>query len=425
MPGECDTLPGCEREFIKIEGAPNGLAADASHLFWAVNGEAPLNPGNDLYRFDPNAEAGQRLTDLTAQEASAEGPEVLGVLGASDDGSHVYFVANGVLAAGASEGSCQGPGKHGPLASLNGRCNLYLWKEGTISFVAQLSPSSASPSLTDALDWAPTPEGLFGSAGYAARTSVVSADGRTLLFRSREKLGPYDNEGTPELYRFHVGDAAIRCLSCNPSGESPEGQARFGSITFPGLAPRLGAASVASRNLSADGNRAFFETGEALSLQDTNEAFDVYEWEAPGSGSCAVGSPSYSVLDEGCLYLISGGKDQQGSLFGDASASGDDAFFFTTEQLVGQDQDQLQDVYDARVGGGLPAQNPAQKIACVGAEACHGPAPAPPAQAAPATPGFEGPQNPPPKHKKPTHKKHKKHAKHKHGQAKAKGRAGR
>ena len=51
-------------------------------------------------------------------------------------------------------------------------------------------------------------------------------------------------------------------------------------------------------------------------------------------------------------------------------------FFFTRQALVGQDEDELVDLYDARVGGGIAAQNPPPPAApCLG-EACH-PAQAP------------------------------------------------
>ena len=148
---------------------------------------------------------------------------------------------------------------------------------------------------------------------------------------------------------------------------------------------------------------------------------DVYEWEAPGAGSCKEGGPAYSPLNEGCVYLISSGKSEFPSLFADASASGEDVFFFTRQQLVGQDKDQLQDVYDARVGGGLASQNQASPLPCEATEPCHGPAQVPPAEGAPATPGFIGPGNQVPKHKKQKAKKQKsKHHKNKKGKKKHK-----
>lgn len=204
-----------------------------------------------------------------------------------------------------------------------------------------------------------------------------------------------------------------------------------------------------SRNLSADGKRFFFETAEALSPADTNGAggcppagrtpqsypscLDVYEWEAPEEGSCKESAPSYSPLNDGCVYLISTGKSPYPSLFADASEDGEDVFFFTRDRLVGQDQDELQDVYDARVEGGLAAQNPPPANHCESAEACHGPAQSPLAEGSPATPNFVGPPDPQPKHKKQKAKKHKKKHKHhkkqkKHKQKKqrsAKAKAGR
>jgi hypothetical protein len=94
-------------------------------------------------------------------------------------------------------------------------------------------------------------------------------------------------------------------------------------------------------------------------------------------------------------------------LIADASANGSDVFFFTRQSLVGQDKDELQDVYDARVGGGIAAQNRLPAIPCESTDSCHGPYPGAPAETSPATPAFVGPGDPVPKHKKA--KKHKKH----------------
>ena len=160
--------------------------------------------------------------------------------------------------------------------------------------------------------------------------------------------------------------------------------------------------------------------------QNYPACLDVYEWEAPSpSGQCKEGSPSFSLLNEGCVYLISSGKSPFPSLFGDASASGSDVFFFTRQRLVGQDEDELQDVYDARVGGGLGAQNPPSPNPCTSAEACRPVVPAPPAEGLAATPNFVGPGNPKPKHKKQKAKKKKHKAQKKKHSAKAKHRSAR
>jgi hypothetical protein len=282
----------------------------------------------------------------------------------------------------------------------------------------------------DATNWAPTPRELFGgTASYAARTSFLSPDGKTLLFSSVEQLSAYENEGVAELYRFREGDPeGIRCVSCPPGGQRAGEGPSTGSAEYPALAPRGNIAAFSSRLLSADGERVFFETAEALSPLDTNgnsprgcpivgesnvfpACLDVYEWAAPGTPGtgCDKTAPNYSPLNAGCVYLISTGKDEFPSFFADASLSGNDVFFFTRQQLVGQDKDELQDVYDARVGGGLASQDPPTVIPCESVDACHGPVQTPPSEPSAGSATFVGPGNPVPKRKaqKKTSKKHK------------------
>jgi sugar lactone lactonase YvrE len=418
-----------ENKFIELEGKPNGVAVDAAHLYWATNGETPTNPGNDLYRYGPGE--GQ-LTDLTPDPAETNGAEVQGVVGVSDDGAYVYFAANGVLddAEEATPGDCKGQ---------QGNCSLYLWHAGSISLLARLNAKGAIATATDAMNWISTPREQFGTASYIPKTSFLSADGQTLLFRSQEQLTAYDNEGTPEYYRFRVGDpAGIRCVTCNPAGEAAGGEGpKIGRVHFPGIGPLASVSAVSARVLSDSGDQAFFETSEALVPEDTNgqggcpvsgageqnypACNDVYEWEATEAGSCKEDSPAYSLLNGGCIYLLSTGKSEFPSLFADASADGKDVLFFTRQQLVGQDGDELQDVYDARVGGGLASQNPQPVVPCESVEACHGPAQTPPVESSPGTANFVGPGNAVPKHKKQKAKRHKgkkhKHKAKKHGGA--------
>ena len=433
-------LENLDNEFIPLEGKPTGLALSGTHLYWSTNGEAPTNPGSDLYRYGPKQ---GELEDMTP-DPTGNGAEVQGVLGTSADGNYVYFAANGVLdgEGKAKQGDCKGP-----LVSATGSCNLYLWHEGSVSFIARLRTGG------DELNWTATPRELGGTASYVAKTSLVSADGKTLLFRSREQLSAYANGGTPEYYRFRVGEPGLRCVTCSPAGEVAGEGARFGRLHFPNLGPLPSVAAVSARFLSADADKAFFETTEALVPEDTNgrpgeedpeghltcpntgkveqiypSCLDTYEWEAAGAEGCAESSPAYSPVNDGCIYLLSTGKSKYPSLFADASASGNDVFFFTRDALVGQDKDEIQDVYDARVNGGLASQSPVATVPCEGAEACHGPTQSPPVESAPATPNFHGPPNQPEKHKKHKHKKkhkqkkHKKKAHKKHKRTAAKGR---
>jgi hypothetical protein len=322
------------------------------------------------------------------------------------------------------------------LDSASGECNLYLWHEGDpIRFI---SPVDLGGGGGDTANLAATP----GSSFAFQKPARVSADGQVLLFRSREKLSEYENEETPEFYRYDANTEELNCVSCNPTGAAPVGAPTPGTITPPFLTPAA-PAQVLSRNLADEGNRVFFETLDALVGTDVNGADgcpsvgseqqrfracqDVYEWEAPGTGSCSEDPASgFSASSGGCLYLLSSGRSSYPSFFGDASESGEDAFIFTREGLVGQDGDELLDVYDARELGGLASQSQPPPNTCDGLEACHGQTSTPPTGASPGSASFSGPANPKPKHKKakPQRRRHG-HKHHRHHRAHAKRRADR
>ncbi len=65
----------------------------------------------DLYVFEANGGSGPlagKLIDLTADHNVGEHADVLGVMGASEDGTSVYFVANGALGAGSKQETANG-----------------------------------------------------------------------------------------------------------------------------------------------------------------------------------------------------------------------------------------------------------------------------------------------------------------------------
>jgi sugar lactone lactonase YvrE len=434
-------------EFIKEANHPLGVAVDSTRLYWSSNGDAPPNPGNDLYEYDATSNT---LIDLVPDSGEEAGADVLGVLGSSENATYVYFAANGVpnevVGSPNTEGEVAETGNcKGILSqSVSGSCNLYLAHEGSVQFISRLDISGTEDE-TDAANWAATPKGIFPNSVFQ-KTARVSPDGRTLLFRSQRQLTGSLSDGAPELYLFRVGDGEVSCVSCNPTGGAPvsTGQARLGAMTTSAVIPTP-PASTLSHNLSADGNHVFFETTDALVGSDTNgnggcplvgaalqkfpACTDVYEWEAQGTGSCDA---AHAVAQGGCIYLISTGRGSEPALIADASPDGKDIFFYTRSRLVGQDEDSLLDIYDAREQGGLASQNQPPPNPCLGTEACHSNGPQP--SEIPPPPKFSGPGNP--KNKGPpcakgkhrvkdrcvAKKHHKKSAK---GKAKNKGRAGR
>lgn len=216
-----------------------------------------------------------------------------------------------------------------------------------------------------------------------------------------------------ELYLYRAGQG-VSCISCNPTG-APTGDAGLQEI------PVIGAAvtrtnPIMTRNLSPDGERVIFDSADRLLSSDHNQVNDVYEWEAKGKGSCES-----EEVSGGCIHLISGGAEGAGpSWFGDADESGNNVFFFTVQRLVAQDQDELVDVYDARVGGGIASQEAIVTPPCEGEAACRSAAPPPPGSTTPGSSTFSGPGNPAPPSacKKGQVRKHgkcvRKHKKQKH-----------
>jgi hypothetical protein len=321
--------------------------------------------GNDLYQYDV---ADGTLVDLTpdADPGDPNGADVQGVVGLSDDGSRIYFVANGVLAAGATHGDCVG----------GGTCNLYVRHAGVTRFIASLTAAQDPvDNISDSPDWEHQYDHGHGKDGSWAQ---VSGDGRHLLFTTRAAQPGFDNNGHREVYLYDASGAGqLTCVSCNSkgvaAGDAVPNQA-FPPTIFGSPSGHLLYSSGFVRNLSSDGSRVFFMSQEALVPQDTNSQWDVYEWE------------------NGAVHLISSGQSDSPSLFVGSTPSGNDVFFVNRQQLVDQDLDANADLYDARVGGGFPSP-PGAPAPC-GADDCRGALSGPPG-AAPtaATVTFSGPGN--------------------------------
>jgi hypothetical protein len=381
-----------------------GLAVDSEHLYWATNQEVQANPGNDLYRFDA---ATNTLIDVTADSNPADvcpetdtpcGAQVQGVLGASEDGSYLYFVANGVLdpSSSATLGDCHGARPN----AVNGECNLYLYHAGDThpTFIARLRDSRG--------DWTPTSDRALGSAGEG-RTARVSPDG-TLLFMSQQPLTP--GAGQEAFYLYRPGESTPICIACTPTGGTGAFTLTQGDLYHANASHVVfgGTSGFLTRNLSADGRRVFFQTDQKLVAADLNGdqscpfgessigigriCTDVYEWEEAGEGSCSTESTAFVAESGGCLFLLSTGTSSYPSYLSDVSAEGEVAFIFTREGLVPQDKDSLEDLYAVAVDGGLASQHPVAPPPCE-AEACRGAGSSGPQGQGAGSASFAGPGN--------------------------------
>ncbi|HEX3359951.1 MAG TPA: hypothetical protein VHS74_03065 [Solirubrobacterales bacterium] len=376
----------------------NAVSADGSHVFWSTEGKiyvridgtsttavstpestqpaqfwtAATDGSKAIFSIISGSKAGNLyLFNVAAKATTLIAQESLGVFGASDDASFVYFVSRKVLAGGA----------------VGGKPNIYLFHEGAYTYIGALSEA-------DLKVLSPVSPAPF------RHTSRVSPDGRHLAFTSAASLTGFDNldakSGEPdtEVFLYDAEANRLTCASCNRTGARPSG----GEVAAPQNAGDLAVAAMipagqtpfhSATALSNDGRRLFFNSFDSLTPADTNGVADVYEWEEQGTGDCSTASSAYSPSNGGCVSLISSGTSPSDSTLLDASATGDDIFFSTSASLVNQDPGHI-DIYDARVAGGFPEPPPAPPI-CEG-EACQSPGP-PPAPLNPASSLFQGSGN--------------------------------
>jgi hypothetical protein len=291
--------------------------------------------GRKIYMYDASqpASAPDNLTLVSSPTGDASS-----MVGVSADGHYAYYIGDSRFTA---------------------------WHDGVTHDIGQVPLVLENEQKTDEVNY-----------GVTWRQSRVSPDGRYLLFTSDQPPSPggYDHGhcnnpfGCREVYVYRADANMVVCASCNPTGAPATVNAEVVAANFHGGA---GVTSYQNRAITNDG-RVFFSTAEALVPDDTNGRSDAYVYD----------------VDAGALSLISTGKDGSDSFFVDTNTTGRDVFFVTRERLVGWDRDNAYDLYDARIGGGLP-EPPPTPPACSGGT-CQGALSTQPAAPAGASAGFHG-----------------------------------
>ena len=356
--------------------------------FWTASNDgryAYYTEAEELWRFDAQTE--------TREALAGPGSAVKGVIGVNEtgeDGAYLYFVAAGKLTPDAESLTCEMEEKEeaGILAVGKG-CNLYVLHKGEpVKLIGKLAPFDGEGQIDDeghrGGDWYP---------GLGYRVADLTPDGTHLAFTSQQPLTAYDNsffnetsgltERVKEAYVYDAtangGDGKLSCASCDPTGAPPvaAGPAEV-PITYDGTST--------TRWIDDDGTEVFFDSGQPLLPQDTNDHQDVYEWTAEGTDGC--------LQSGGCLSLLSGGTVANNSYLIEASASGSDVFLISRAQLAPSDRDEKMDLYDVRVSGGFPV--PSSTPGCESGEACGGEGTRGPTAQSPGSATFSGAENPPP-----------------------------
>ncbi len=356
--------------YLRIGDTATKAISSGAAMFWGASSDgtrAIYQEGGSLREATIDADGTVGSAEIAAQ--------AIGVAGMSEDATRVYFASRADLDA-SGEAQAEEPNlyllERSPEAPAAGGEVEHVLTLDEMDFpISQVSPVAQRPTY---------------------RQSRVSPDGAHLALMSRGSLSGYesvDQETGRALAQVFLYDAVqdeLRCASCNPSGARPQGrEVIFGlkgsigtSVWAAAKLPLVNSQLYASRALSEDGDRLYFESYDRLVPRDTTSALDLYQWEELGAGPpedpCEEGDTGFDPASGGCLSLVSSGQSETDAEFLDASADGKDVFFSTDTSLVAHDPGAV-DVYDARQGGGLPAP-PQPKPECAG-EACR-PAAAPP-----------------------------------------------
>jgi hypothetical protein len=388
---KCKQIVPCPGSGIRPGDLFDGASQDGSRVFFTT--AAALEPTTDhdtkpdLYMATIGCtgggdacEAGQReITSMTQISKTLSGSEESGIREVgptSPDGSHVYFVAHGVLT---DEGPTTSGTQSQPAAGAE---NLYLYEQdahypsGHVIFVSDLcsgpglSGTVADQRCPDDLESGENERNDDSFSTAAATVQTVGPSGDMLVFSTFAQVinsGPEaDTDDAKDVYRFDAESRSMVRVSvgeedyhANGNGEDAT-KGEIGKDADASIQPSTGATIVNDQERKAiteaaseDGSRIVFSTAESLSPHAVNHLTDIYEWHL------------------GKVSLISSGTSTSSDSDPVITPSGGEVFFVTDQGLRPQDTDTARDVYDARLGGG-EATPPLEAEGCSG-ETCKGP----------------------------------------------------
>ena len=306
----------------------------------------------NLYEYNFDATMGTRVVLLA--------PDTMGVARVSEDGSHVYFVSQASLTGVNHEGMK-------PVAGVpNLYVSLMICPGGGVTCAEPTYRTLFIGTLSAHQD-----EAIWQQEDK--RPISTTTEGRFAVFTSSADLTPNDHSSVRQVFEYDTAKETLTRISVGDAGFNDNGNtekypARIISPNYNGHwdpAPQLS-------SISDDGSVIVFESAKGL----TSQALDGVQIGISEGGEPVYAQNVYE-WHGGHVYLISDGQDRTAGQGGAPSTlligmdhSGEDIFFTTADQLVPQDGDTQQDVYDARANGGfssLPAVP-----ACEG-DGCQGP----------------------------------------------------
>lgn len=384
---------GEEEETLPCPGASKrapakfvGASESGTKVFFTTAqplAESDEDEGQDLYEATLGCPAGksqcevsQRVVVSLVQVSKAAEigtpANVQGVVRVAPDGERVYFVATGQLL---SSGTLEALADEGRAVPQAGAENLYVYDgmSGTLRFVADLCSAAGvsgetadlrCPGTLEAGLGAPNDQRLWngGSATEGPEAQTAGADGAFLAFTSYGQLTADDTDTAEDVYRYDAETGLLARVSIGEMGHDANGN----NDEFDARIARshLGGSvhdqyEMDDRAISEDGSRIIFKSAEPLSEDAGNHLENIYEWHR---------EPAWT---EGRVSLVSSGSSTEAVKEAVIDPSGRDVFFVTSQSLLPEDGDTDNDIYDARLGGGLAAA-PAPRQPCA-SDSCQGP----------------------------------------------------
>jgi hypothetical protein len=303
-----------------------GMVGDGSRVFFTSNEQLTADDhdtSTDLYMW---SEASNSLTRLSIGANGAGNSDACST--SWTERCDAVPVSDGALtdnsfATAAEEVYFYSPEQLDGPKGVFGQRNLYVYRDGHVTFVTTLAPDQPLTRIQ------------------------VSPDGAHAAFVTASQVTSFDNSGFQEMYSYSPLSGALHCVSCDPRGNPPSGDVQ---------------ASVHGIFMSNDG-RTFFYSPDALVPQDTNGLHDVYEF--------VDGRPQLITTGIGSEDTQTTHNQVRPAGLSGVSADGVNVYFSTYETLVPQDHNgQFLKFYDARTGGGFSFTPP--PAPCAAADECHG-----------------------------------------------------
>lgn len=342
--GSSSCAPACGNGAFDV--ALRGTSPDGSHAYFTT--AEPLSSADtdsvvDIYTRNLTSET----TTLVSQggegcaPSCGNGTQVPVFQGSSENGSRVFFSTDEPLVGADKDTATDIYARdlpNGPTTLISGGSSPTL----TASFAAATADglhvffttaeslvAEDKDSANDVYEWSGGTLDLVTSAACVsacgATFNAVSADAKTVLFSTAEKLSGEDTDSSVDIYAQEVGGGSpvfvSRGVGCGGCGNGAD-DARFDRA-------------------SADATRVVFTSPEVLSSEDGDAEDDIYARDiGDEETSLVTTSPSFCPLKKGNC----------GATFVDTSAGGDRVFFTTVERFTLDDGDNEVDIYERFLG---------------------------------------------------------------------------